>query len=98
MSIQFLSFFFFFFFQAEDGIRDVAVTGVQTCALPISAATVRHSRATACASLRRELTGEPDAGKSACPVRGGESGSRNRAALSPTLPVHENLTHLPQVE
>src|SRR5687768_10841122 len=29
--------FFFFFFQAEDGIRDVAVTGVQTCALPIFA-------------------------------------------------------------
>src|SRR2546429_8933676 len=27
---------FIFFFQAEDGIRDVAVTGVQTCALPIS--------------------------------------------------------------
>src|SRR2546422_3017852 len=26
---------FLFFFQAEDGIRDVAVTGVQTCALPI---------------------------------------------------------------
>src|SRR5438105_10567919 len=30
------SFFFFFFFQAEDGIRDPLVTGVQTCALPIS--------------------------------------------------------------
>src|SRR5207249_5596731 len=29
-------FFFFFFFQAEDGIRDRNVTGVQTCALPIS--------------------------------------------------------------
>src|SRR5215203_595134 len=29
-------FFFFFFFQAEDGIRDIGVTGVQTCALPIS--------------------------------------------------------------
>src|SRR5438093_6135224 len=28
--------FFFFFFQAEDGIRDWSVTGVQTCALPIS--------------------------------------------------------------
>src|SRR6267378_7291947 len=28
--------FFFFFFQAEDGIRDLYVTGVQTCALPIS--------------------------------------------------------------
>jgi len=27
----------FFFFQAEDGIRDWSVTGVQTCALPISA-------------------------------------------------------------
>src|SRR3989454_9124665 len=32
-----LYFYFFFFFQAEDGIRDYKVTGVQTCALPISA-------------------------------------------------------------
>src|SRR5438874_4835333 len=32
----FFIFFFFFFFQAEDGIRDLYVTGVQTCALPIS--------------------------------------------------------------
>src|SRR3989475_2744997 len=31
-----LIFLFFFFFQAEDGIRDLTVTGVQTCALPIS--------------------------------------------------------------
>src|SRR6266576_3411994 len=30
------SFVLFFFFQAEDGIRDLYVTGVQTCALPIS--------------------------------------------------------------
>src|SRR2546430_1520622 len=30
-----LLYFFFFFFQAEDGIRDLTVTGVQTCALPI---------------------------------------------------------------
>src|SRR5690606_39357925 len=29
-------YYFFFFFQAEDGIRDFHVTGVQTCALPIS--------------------------------------------------------------
>src|SRR5256886_11911286 len=29
--------FIFFFFQAEDGIRDLTVTGVQTCALPILA-------------------------------------------------------------
>src|SRR5437016_7409910 len=33
-----MSFAFFFFFQAEDGIRDWSVTGVQTCALPISEA------------------------------------------------------------
>src|SRR5256885_11870525 len=31
---------FFFFCQAEDGIRDYKVTGVQTCALPISVASV----------------------------------------------------------
>src|SRR2546430_7499898 len=31
----FTVFLFFFFFQAEDGIRDLTVTGVQTCALPI---------------------------------------------------------------
>src|SRR2546430_5080866 len=37
-----LSVVFFFFFQAEDGIRDLTVTGVQTCALPI------------CASLQRK--------------------------------------------
>ena len=30
-----MCFLLFFFFQAEDGIRDIGVTGVQTCALPI---------------------------------------------------------------
>src|SRR5256885_13133054 len=34
-SIYFFYSSFFFFFQAEDGIRDYKVTGVQTCALPI---------------------------------------------------------------
>src|SRR2546430_10412800 len=43
-------FLFFFFFQAEDGIRDLTVTGVQTCALPIS----RHHSGNA-AALRRSL-------------------------------------------
>src|SRR5207244_6884039 len=33
---------YYFFFQAEDGIRDDLVTGVQTCALPISAPTAQH--------------------------------------------------------
>src|SRR5207245_7521162 len=36
--------FFIFFFQAEDGIRDATVTGVQTCALPISRGDRRRRR------------------------------------------------------
>src|SRR3954449_7094424 len=36
----------FFFFQAEDGIRDESVTGVQTCALPISARAPARRRCT----------------------------------------------------
>src|SRR5688572_33320031 len=45
----------FFFFQAEDGIRDLTVTGVQTCALPIShqlAVQQRAQRGVACTELR----------------------------------------------
>src|SRR6266511_1306389 len=48
--------FFFFFFQAEDGIRDFHVTGVQTCALPISTpstTTRTPTRSTWCASANR---------------------------------------------
>src|SRR5256885_9348207 len=36
--------FFFFFFQAEDGIRDYKVTGVQTCALPICFNPMKRNR------------------------------------------------------
>src|SRR5215469_10886623 len=39
--------FRFFFFQAEDGIRDLYVTGVQTCALPISCARARRPSSSA---------------------------------------------------
>src|SRR5687768_18102360 len=47
---------FFFFFQAEDGIRDVAVTGVQTCALPIWSAHHKQSaRVTVICSARAIL-------------------------------------------
>src|SRR2546421_6335696 len=35
---------FFFFFQAEDGIRDLIVTGVQTCALPIFGSQAKPTR------------------------------------------------------
>src|SRR5690349_22881118 len=52
--ILFVFFFFFFFFQAEDGIRDLYVTGVQTCALPISA---RHRSRCPAGSGRRAAPG-----------------------------------------
>src|SRR2546430_4627033 len=39
----FVFFFYFFFFQAEDGIRDLTVTGVQTCALPIYAFMISYT-------------------------------------------------------
>src|SRR5687768_18342977 len=45
--------FFFFFFQPEDGIRDVAVTGDQTCALPISRGRDRRRAAREGGRLRR---------------------------------------------
>src|SRR2546429_7792927 len=65
----------FFFFQAEDGIRDVAVTGVQTCALPIS------DHGTPAGSLASRDRGrpceEPDAGRAASGHRGRRRGCRS---------------------
>src|SRR5687767_15188716 len=43
--------FFFFFFQAEDGIRDKLVTGVQTCALPIFALLLCFAQAAFCIEI-----------------------------------------------
>src|SRR3989442_9488337 len=43
---------FFFFFQAEDGIRDADVTGVQTCALPICSASIFLPSSTLVPSMR----------------------------------------------
>src|SRR5438445_13457761 len=58
---------FLFFFQAEDGIRDIGVTGVQTCALPISREDDRLARAStrgaqACADARGAQVNRPAAG------------------------------------
>src|SRR5216683_6488801 len=44
----------FFFFQAEDGIRDLIVTGVQTCALPISLKGVYRIDASTLAQMKKE--------------------------------------------
>src|SRR5438034_3408315 len=61
---------FVFFFQAEDGIRDHCVTGVQTCALPISAGTATFSTANSKAftlhvasAVLRPNTDQPTVGK-----------------------------------
>src|SRR5690349_23152098 len=50
-----------FFFQAEDGIRDLYVTGVQTCALPISdRPELPQARRPACRLPLRRAEGLPD--------------------------------------
>src|SRR3712207_3654928 len=57
---------FFFFFQAEDGIRDIGVTGVQTCALPIY---LRNNRTvTIDAYFSQALTGAAADGSPTIPV------------------------------
>src|SRR5205823_11537577 len=62
-----------FFFQAEDGIRDKLVTGVQTCALPISAGS--NGRLPTCPTPAPSANGGPrgrePSGRSACLSRGG---------------------------
>src|SRR5690348_17589928 len=75
------SLFFFFFFQAEDGIRDGRVTGVQTCALPISAShrerIARAAQLCHAPSVARALLSpaEPSYGRSRNYVRAGAAGS-----------------------
>src|SRR5256885_2649575 len=54
-----------FFFQAEDGIRDYKVTGVQTCALPISAVVQRQHSAAEDSVVLRDHIGNLDVPRSA---------------------------------
>src|SRR5437879_1367560 len=50
---------FVFFFQAEDGIRDTSVTGVQTCALPILASSTGSRWSTGTVNTRSSATTSP---------------------------------------
>src|SRR5256885_6220919 len=61
----------FFFFQAEDGIRDYKVTGVQTCALPIS-------RVPWPCRARHALASSGGVSSRCCARRGGRGGGRKR--------------------
>src|SRR5689334_23428794 len=74
------SLLFFFFFQAEDGIRDGTVTGVQTCALPIftlnarkswntETSTIRHPTAVISPRAGTCLTIQPPNGAASTPPR-----------------------------
>src|SRR2546427_13000706 len=76
-----------FFFQAEDGIRDLTVTGVQTCALPISAIRLARFRNRAGRRVGPEclvvsapivVTGEPESeiGRASCRERSVDLGGR----------------------
>src|SRR3989449_3026204 len=84
---------FFFFFQAEDGIRDVAVTGVQTCALPISRSALstiagnaasedRDANAMACAGAQYDTNADADIGPARIPS--GYKRSATAATVSAT--------------
>src|SRR6266498_5191625 len=76
---------FFFFFQAEDGIRDADVTGVQTCALPI------------CTCARCSPSSASAPGKSSpglCPT---SSGCRCRPRQTGSLRGHLNAHRLEHV-
>src|SRR5690606_7170235 len=79
-----------FFFQAEDGIRDFHVTGVQTCALPIlgnddAGYTAHHYEVTVIADVPLQVPGagsDPD--PTACPAEGSdaEQGFNNTSQLT----------------
>src|SRR2546430_17461745 len=77
---------FFFFFQAEDGIRDLTVTGVQTCALPISrtgsTTLVQTGAGLLDRNCRRRVTGmaEPEARR-----------EESRRASQPRLEVSQSF-------
>src|SRR5262249_57026512 len=57
----------FFFFQAEDGIRDWSVTGVQTCALPIYSSTVLPAIDTTALAPRESSHGRSRCRKASIP-------------------------------
>src|SRR5437762_13231818 len=81
----------FFFFQAEDGIRDTSVTGVQTCALPISQrpGAVINARAGIPAAREQALSPRSDTAHDrnsrvcwiSCRIQIGRASCRERASL-----------------
>src|SRR2546430_8696241 len=77
---------FFFFFQAEDGIRDLTVTGVQTCALPISQSSSPQSQE----SPHKTSSLEVSRPTSPIPRTGSSFGSRTTSPISFGYPYHQS--------
>src|SRR2546426_6630717 len=74
--------FYFFFFQAEDGIRDYKVTGVQTCALPICTTPRMFLRTIGGAKVANEFRQQRSTcGAFGC-LRGGRFGDRKSTRLN----------------
>src|SRR5690606_40324329 len=80
----------FFFFQAEDGIRDFHVTGVQTCALPIC--TAGDAPGTAGAAAPAEPAQASGAEAVAAAYRTGSEGGQAAPAAAPAAPAPTSQT------
>src|SRR5439155_15532288 len=77
-----LCFKYIFFFQAEDGIRDGHVTGVQTCALPISSRQELSSRAAALSQSVYAFAQKPRANPRTGKVHRSAQGNRENSYWS----------------
>src|SRR5256886_11081180 len=77
----------FFFFQAEDGIRDLTVTGVQTCALPICAVGEVQAKLHVGSLLRIEVGREPHLDAEGL---GAHALHRHRAEAEVIEPIHRS--------
>src|SRR3712207_6991851 len=82
----------FFFFQAEDGIRDIGVTGVQTCALPIFARSGFEKRRRDDVAVVRRLSASSSTGVTcevSCSPMAPTSPTRRRVKTEPGLRSEE---------
>src|SRR2546430_4019356 len=86
---QTLFIIFFFFFQAEDGIRDLTVTGVQTCALPICSPSTCADSSPSWRILRSRASRKKTYRDMAKEVRGMSQSSRPVAQVVTPEPVVE---------
>src|SRR5688572_31388187 len=86
--MMYMNFHLFFFFQAEDGIRDLTVTGVQTCALPIF-----EARSVAAETLEPRPTGRAH-GAPPSPWLRRESASASQSVAASTRSASCGCGHL----